>query len=69
MWKTVGVARERDAKRRNATRKHAASQRDARNKRTEVRKKADDSSDNNGGGADDGCDHSDLYVSHHTDTC
>ena len=66
---TVGVARERDATRRDATRRRVASQRDARNKHAEVRKKADDSSNDSSSEADGGCDHFDLYVSHHTDTC
>ena len=64
-----GTARECDATRREATCQRAASQRDARNKRAEVRKKADDSSDDSSSDAGDGCDPFDLYVSHHTDTC
>ena len=70
---TVGVARERDATRRDATHQRAASQRDAKNKRAAVRKKADDSSDDSNddssSDADDECDHFDLYVSHRTHTC
>ena len=66
---TGGVARECDATRREATRERAASQRDARNKRAEVRKKADDSSDDSSSDADSGCDEFDVYVSYDTDTC
>ena len=51
------------------TRERAASQRDARNKRAEVKKKAEASSDDSSSDANDGCDHFDLYVSHHRDTC
>ena len=53
---TGGATRERNTTRREGTPQRAASQRNARGKRAEVRKKADDSSDYSCSDADDGCD-------------